>query len=406
MTRLRLNPLLVAAAADLRGLRGRRLRRAEARERRRAAERAASAGRRRRSAQHRGAARRPAADRRRPARAGRQARELLGQLVRALPGRASDADRARRRRRAGDRRQLQGRARQGARLPRRARRPLRPRSAPTRPGAPALDWGIYGVPETFVVDGDGTILLRHPGPLTREILEEQLRPAIDGRASDRGRRQPALRRRPSSPARQAAVIAAMAARRPRRAADLSPGEHVLADRLRHLRLRAFPGAGADRRRAAWCCLTRSADRLQARFTSMIPDVRVWVDAEDAAPERDLRAILAELGLAGRTHRHRMGGLRADRRQGPAGGGRARRDSRGWRTPRCWSASCARSRARPRSPMSAAPRRWPTRRSTRRSPRPAPAPSRATSWPSCRARSIAAAATIRRTSRSSARAPAR
>ena len=30
-------------------------------------------------------------------------------------------------------------------------------------------------------------------------------------------------------------------------------------------------------------LTRSADRLQARFTSIIPEIRVWVDAEDAAP---------------------------------------------------------------------------------------------------------------------------
>ena len=46
-------------------------------------------------------------------------------------------------------------------------------------------------------------------------------------------------------------------------------------------------------------LTRSADRLQARFTSLIEDIRIWTDAEDAAPERDLAAILRELGLAGR-----------------------------------------------------------------------------------------------------------
>jgi Xaa-Pro dipeptidase len=46
-------------------------------------------------------------------------------------------------------------------------------------------------------------------------------------------------------------------------------------------------------------LTRSADRLQARFTSLIGDVRIWVDAEDAAPERELKALLAEFGLAGR-----------------------------------------------------------------------------------------------------------
>jgi Xaa-Pro dipeptidase len=46
-------------------------------------------------------------------------------------------------------------------------------------------------------------------------------------------------------------------------------------------------------------LTRSADRLQARFTSLLEDIRIWTDAEDATPERDLAAILRERGLAGR-----------------------------------------------------------------------------------------------------------
>jgi Xaa-Pro dipeptidase len=46
-------------------------------------------------------------------------------------------------------------------------------------------------------------------------------------------------------------------------------------------------------------LTRSADRLQAAFTSVIVDVRIWVDREGAEPARELRDILAELGLAGR-----------------------------------------------------------------------------------------------------------
>jgi Xaa-Pro dipeptidase len=46
-------------------------------------------------------------------------------------------------------------------------------------------------------------------------------------------------------------------------------------------------------------LTRSADRLQAAFTSVIGDVRIWVDRDGAEPARDLRGILAELGLAGR-----------------------------------------------------------------------------------------------------------
>ena len=46
-------------------------------------------------------------------------------------------------------------------------------------GRTGLDWGIYGVPETFVIDANGRILLRHPGPLTREILEKTIRPLLD-----------------------------------------------------------------------------------------------------------------------------------------------------------------------------------------------------------------------------------
>jgi Xaa-Pro dipeptidase len=45
-------------------------------------------------------------------------------------------------------------------------------------------------------------------------------------------------------------------------------------------------------------LTRAPDRLQARFTSLIEDIRIWVDAPDARPAEALRDILAELGLHG------------------------------------------------------------------------------------------------------------
>lgn len=45
-------------------------------------------------------------------------------------------------------------------------------------------------------------------------------------------------------------------------------------------------------------LTRRPDLLQARQTSTIQDIRIWWDAEDANPARDLKAILEELGLAG------------------------------------------------------------------------------------------------------------
>ena len=49
-------------------------------------------------------------------------------------------------------------------------------------GRTGLDWGIYGVPETFVIGPDGTVLLRFPGPLSPEVVEERIRPAI-GKAS-------------------------------------------------------------------------------------------------------------------------------------------------------------------------------------------------------------------------------
>lgn len=45
-------------------------------------------------------------------------------------------------------------------------------------GRIGLDWGIYGVPETFVIAGDGTILMRHPGPLTPDVIEKRIKPLL------------------------------------------------------------------------------------------------------------------------------------------------------------------------------------------------------------------------------------
>ena len=45
-------------------------------------------------------------------------------------------------------------------------------------GRMALDWGVYGVPETYVIDGEGRIVLRFAGPITDRILENTIRPAI------------------------------------------------------------------------------------------------------------------------------------------------------------------------------------------------------------------------------------
>lgn len=43
-------------------------------------------------------------------------------------------------------------------------------------GRTALEWGVYGVPETYVIDGQGRILHRTAGPITRQILERDIKP--------------------------------------------------------------------------------------------------------------------------------------------------------------------------------------------------------------------------------------
>ena len=45
-------------------------------------------------------------------------------------------------------------------------------------GRVGLDWGVYGVPETFVVDGKGHIAYKHIGPVTPRVLEEIILPLV------------------------------------------------------------------------------------------------------------------------------------------------------------------------------------------------------------------------------------
>ena len=45
-------------------------------------------------------------------------------------------------------------------------------------GRVAIDWGVYGVPETFVIDRDGRIAYKHIGPVTPKLVDETLRPLI------------------------------------------------------------------------------------------------------------------------------------------------------------------------------------------------------------------------------------
>jgi cytochrome c biogenesis protein CcmG, thiol:disulfide interchange protein DsbE len=45
-------------------------------------------------------------------------------------------------------------------------------------GRVAIDWGVYGVPETFVVDRRGIIAYKQIGPVTRSLLEQTILPMV------------------------------------------------------------------------------------------------------------------------------------------------------------------------------------------------------------------------------------
>ena len=54
-------------------------------------------------------------------------------------------------------------------------------------GRAGIEWGVYGMPETFVVDGTGKIIFKHVGALTAEALATRVIPAIE-RAQARGKK--------------------------------------------------------------------------------------------------------------------------------------------------------------------------------------------------------------------------
>jgi len=45
-------------------------------------------------------------------------------------------------------------------------------------GRAAIEWGVYGMPETFVLNGKGEIVYKHVGPISPESLESKVIPAI------------------------------------------------------------------------------------------------------------------------------------------------------------------------------------------------------------------------------------
>lgn len=45
-------------------------------------------------------------------------------------------------------------------------------------GRVGIDYGVYGVPETFVIDQQGVVRLKHTGPITPEVIRSKLLPLI------------------------------------------------------------------------------------------------------------------------------------------------------------------------------------------------------------------------------------
>jgi cytochrome c biogenesis protein CcmG/thiol:disulfide interchange protein DsbE len=46
-------------------------------------------------------------------------------------------------------------------------------------GRVGIDWGVYGVPETYVVDGKGQIIYKHVGPVTADVVSTKILPALE-----------------------------------------------------------------------------------------------------------------------------------------------------------------------------------------------------------------------------------
>ena len=50
-----------------------------------------------------------------------------------------------------------------------------------RNGRASIEWGVYGVPETFLVDQNGTIFYKHVGPINEVHLKTQILPLLETR---------------------------------------------------------------------------------------------------------------------------------------------------------------------------------------------------------------------------------
>lgn len=48
----------------------------------------------------------------------------------------------------------------------------------------SIEWGVYALPETFVIDGDGTVLVHIRGPINAPLYEQRIKPALLGASAE------------------------------------------------------------------------------------------------------------------------------------------------------------------------------------------------------------------------------
>jgi cytochrome c biogenesis protein CcmG/thiol:disulfide interchange protein DsbE len=60
------------------------------------------------------------------------------------------------------------------------------RTGADRNGRVAIDWGVYGVPETFVVGADGIVAYKHIGAITELVLTETILPLVERLRAEAG----------------------------------------------------------------------------------------------------------------------------------------------------------------------------------------------------------------------------
>ena len=60
--------------------------------------------------------------------------------------------------------------------------------AEDREGRTAIDWGVYGAPETFLIGPDGVVLYKHIAPMTMEVWNREFLPRIEAARGATGAR--------------------------------------------------------------------------------------------------------------------------------------------------------------------------------------------------------------------------